>query len=62
MTKKQSPHKTPEIPKPEKDTEIKPHDPEEPLNIAVDDPDILPEDDPYENPTAYEKPQPGEGP
>lgn len=40
----------------------KPIDPEEPLSIPDNNPDIIPEEDPYENPPAYEKPIPGEGP
>ncbi|HMU46833.1 MAG TPA: hypothetical protein PKC72_10720 [Chitinophagaceae bacterium] len=53
--------KNSEIPDPVKMPEKeKPVDPEEPL-IPEEDPDILPEEDPFENPP-YEMPAPGEGP
>jgi len=61
MAKKKQPDK-PGIPKPEKFPEIKPPDPEEPLNIPEEDPDIIPGDEPFENPPPDEIPPPGEGP
>lgn len=38
-----------------------PGDPEDPP-LAVEEPDLVPEEDPYENPPSFEKPEPGEGP
>ena len=53
----------PEIKKPKEKPEVKPSpDPEEPLDIRDDDPDVIPDEDPFENSPAYEKPAPGEGP
>lgn len=60
MAKKKKPDKPVEIPKPE-NPEIKPADPEEPLNIPKEDPDIIPDDDPFETPPE-EIPPPGERP
>lgn len=50
-----------DIPIPEKKPEMPtPADPEEPI-IPVEDPEIIPDEDPFENPP-YEVPEPGEGP
>lgn len=58
---KEKPFRPLEIPVPEKKPEIPvPADPEEPL-IPVEDPEIIPDEDPFENPP-YEVPEPGEGP
>jgi hypothetical protein len=63
MAKKKNPNRPFEIPKPEKRPEItNPSDPEEPLHTPAENPEIIPEDDPYENPPPYEIPAPGERP
>ena len=62
MPKKKQPNKLPEVPGPETKTEIKPVDPEEPLDVPGEDPDKIPDEDPFENPPPYEVPLPGEGP
>jgi hypothetical protein len=61
MAKKKQPDKPFEIPSPGKLPEIKPSvDPEEPL-IPEENPDIIPDEDPFET-TPDEIPAPGEGP
>ena len=63
MPKKKQPDKSPELPKPAKEPEIKPMaDPEEPLNVSEEDPDKIPDEDPFKNPPPYEPPPPGERP
>ena len=61
MAKKITPDKPVEIPKPlvipEWDSPV---DPDEPV-IPLEDPEIIPDEDPFENPP-YEIPEPGEGP
>ena len=53
--------KTPEVEPPEKTIEVpKPLDPEEPL-LPEDNPDVIPEENPFETPP-YEVPPPAEGP
>jgi hypothetical protein len=54
-------HITPEIPNPDY-PEVRPE--EEPILplIPEEDPDIIPEEDPFENPPPYEVPPPAEGP
>jgi len=60
MPKKQ-PNNPEEFPKPEKHPEvIEPIDPEDPI-IPVEDPDIIPDEAPFETPP-YEMPPPGESP
>ena len=61
MPKKKQPGNPSEVPSPEKHPEIKPADPEEPLNIPEEDPDIVPDEEPFE-PPPYEVPPPGERP
>lgn len=62
MAKKKIPDKS-KIKNPQKEIEIKhPADPEEPLNIPEEDPDIISDEDPFENPPPNEIPPPGEGP
>ena len=61
MTKKKQIRKSKEKLAPVKNLGIHPDAiADEPL-ISDEDPDIIPEEDPYENPT-YEIPEPGEGP
>lgn len=36
-------------------------DPEEPV-LSQEEPDVIPEEDPFENPPPFEAPEPGEGP
>lgn len=62
MTKKIKKKEEPnEIPFPKKEPDINvPIDPEEPL-LPKEDPNVLPDENPYETPP-YEVPQPGEGP
>jgi hypothetical protein len=61
MAKRKKPVKPFEIPKPGIIPEIKlPVDPEEPL-IPAEDPDIIPDEDSFEN-SPDEIPAPGEGP
>ena len=61
MPKKIKPDKPFEIPSPQKQPEINPVvDPEEPI-VPIEDPDIIPDEDPFETPP-YEIPPPGEGP
>ena len=51
-----------EFPSPEQVPEIKsPVDPEDPI-IPLEDPEIIPDEDPFENPPPFEIPEPGEGP
>lgn len=60
MAKKKK--KPSEIPKPGKIRHINPLvDPEE-ITIPADDPDIIPDEDPFESPPPFEIPEPGEGP
>ena len=61
MPKKIKPDKPFEIPSPQKHPEINPViDPEEPI-APIEDPDVIPDEDPFETPP-YEIPPPGEGP
>lgn len=61
MTKKSDPGIPGKKPVPATVPEIEqPLDPEEPI-IPEEDPDIIPDEDPYENPP-YEVPPPAEGP
>ena len=61
MPNKKKPDKSIEIPMPKKEPEIiLPLDPEDP-SIPTEDPDILPEENPFETPP-FEIPEPGEGP
>lgn len=56
------PVKPAEIPDPGKKREIPiPIDPEDPV-IPDIDPEIVPDEDPFENPPPFEIPEPGEGP
>ena len=51
-----------EIPPPGVKPEISiPVDPEEPI-IPVENPEIIPDEDPFENPPPFEIPEPGERP
>lgn len=43
------------------DPEVNPADIDEPI-IREEDPDLIPEDDPFESPATDEIPPPGEGP
>lgn len=62
MAKKQQPGRPIEIPSPGKFPEMEPPlDPEDPV-IPVEDPDIIADEDPFENPPSFEVPEPGEGP
>lgn len=62
MEKKKLPGKPIEIPAPDKHPEIiQPFDPEDPI-IPIEDPDIIPDEDPFETPPPYEIPPPGESP
>lgn len=61
MEKKKIPGKPIEIPSPDNHPEIiQPFDPEDPV-MPIEDPDIIPDEDPYETPP-YEIPPPGESP
>lgn len=61
MEKKKTPGKPFEIPSPKKHHEIEPpSDPEVPI-FPEEDPDIIPDEDPFENPPT-EVPPPGESP
>ncbi len=61
MPTKKKPGMPSEIPAPHKQPDIsEPTDPEEPI-IPKEDPDIIPDEEPFETPP-YEIPQPGEGP
>lgn len=63
MPIKKQPGKPIETPFPGKYPEvIPPIDPEEPLFVPVEDPDIIPDEDPFETPAPFEIPPPGEGP
>jgi hypothetical protein len=54
-------HINPEVPKPNP-PEFQPgEDPSIPL-LPEEEPDIIPEEDPFENPPPYEVPPPGEAP
>ena len=62
MHTKNKQQKISQTPLPEKHPEIEPSvDPEEPLIPPEEDPDLIPDDDPYKTPP-YEIPPPGEGP
>lgn len=62
MSKKIIPKKVPEVPARKKNIEVEPIiDPEEAI-IPEEIPDIIPEENPFENPNPYELPEPGEGP
>lgn len=51
-----------EIPPPDNHPEIEREiDPETPV-IPQEEPDLVPDDNPFENPPPYEIPEPGEGP
>ena len=51
-----------ETPPPQKHPEIPlPFDPEDPV-LPVEDPEIIPEEDPFETPPPFEIPPPAEGP
>jgi hypothetical protein len=61
VAKKRNTRYPPEFPLPEKPGEVdSPSDPEEPL-IPEEEPDMLPEEEPFETPP-YEVPPPEEGP
>lgn len=62
MEKKKKQSQAPEVSIPDKQsaTEI-PFDPERPIAPIDADPDLIPEEDPFEN-APFEIPQPGEGP
>ena len=62
MATKKKKDKPTEIQKPKEMPDIKPFtDPEE-LIIPANDPEIIPDEDPFENPPPFEIPEPGEGP
>jgi hypothetical protein len=62
MAKKKIPKKRTEVPSRKKYIEVTPIiDPEEAI-IPEEIPDIIPEENPFENPEPYELPEPGEGP
>lgn len=61
MPDKKQPHKHPKVNTGKEEIIKPPVDPEEPLNIPENDPDIIPDEDMPE-PLPYEKPLPGEGP
>jgi hypothetical protein len=62
MAKKKIPKKRTEVPSRKKYIEVTPTiDPEEAI-IPEEIPDIIPEENPFENPEPYELPEPGEGP
>jgi len=62
MAKKTSPSKPAEAPIPGRVPEVgEPAVPELPA-LPGEDPDIIPEEDPFENPPPYEIPPPGEAP
>jgi hypothetical protein len=61
MTTKKQQDKPVDIPAPDKHPEIiQPVDPDETV-IPVEDPDVIPDEDPFETPP-YEIPAPAEGP
>lgn len=62
MPKKKQPGKPSEIPKPKILPEIKPIGEQEEPIIPEETPDIIPDEDPFENPPPFEIPEPGEGP
>lgn len=63
MPTKKQPGNSIENPLPGKDREVIPlFDPEEPLAIPVEDPEIIPDEDPFETPAPFEIPPPGERP
>ena len=58
---KKKPFVVPEVRPPDKSPELEPvYDPEEPL-IPLEDPDLIPDEDPFETPP-FEYPPPAEGP
>jgi hypothetical protein len=62
MAKKKDPGIPVEKPAPSKAPDIEqPFDPEEPILPPEEDPDIIPDEDPFETPP-YEVPPPAEGP
>jgi hypothetical protein len=62
MAKKKKTTNPSEVPSPAKNPEITtPSDPEEPIVAPEEDPDYIPDDDPFETPP-YEIPPPAEGP
>jgi hypothetical protein len=61
MLKKIPPYKPSKMPAPKKLPEVEPSiDPEDPF-ISQEDPDTIPDEDPFKNPPAFEIPEPGEG-
>jgi hypothetical protein len=58
---KKQPYKPTKIPPPAGLEEINPLVDPEDLIVPEEDPDIIPDEDPFENPP-YEAPEPGEGP
>ena len=62
MAKRKKTNKTSGIPKPKILPVVKPVvEPEEPIPPG-EDPEIIPDEDPFENPPPFEIPEPGEGP
>lgn len=62
MTPEKKKDKSTEIPKRKILPEVKPvGEPDEPI-LPADDPGIIPDEDPFENPPPYEIPEPGESP
>lgn len=62
MSTKKQPGKPLEIPPPEKNPErVPPFDPEDPV-LPAEDPEIIPDEDPFETPPPFEIPPPAEGP
>lgn len=61
MATKKTPERPNEFPAPDKHPEIiQPIDPEDPV-MPIEDPEIIPDEDPFETPP-YEIPPPGESP
>jgi hypothetical protein len=62
MPKKKITKEPTEVPARKKSIEVEPiFDPDEAI-IPEEIPDIIPEENPFENPEPYELPEPGEGP
>jgi hypothetical protein len=62
MATKKQPGQPVEIPSPVNKPEITiPVDPDEPV-IPLEDPYLVPDEGPFENPAPFEIPEPGEGP
>lgn len=62
MIMNKSSNKKHQIPSADKNPDVVPDAiPDLPL-VTEEDPDIIPEEDPYDTPAPYEKPEPGEGP